>query len=329
MDRGDEEISVTIRYARQVVLPEVGDAGQQKLTAARVLVVGAGGLGCPVLQYLAGAGVGHVIIVDPDMVEETNLHRQPLYRMSDIGRPKVEAAAEALRSFNPEVEIEAQRAALDPANAPALAAAADIVVDAADSFAATYILSDACRAAGKPLVSASVIGFTGYAGGYCGGAPSYRAVFPDLPAQVTDCASAGVTGPAVGLLGSLQAQLVLSILLGLEPSPLGQVITIDLRRLTFGGFSFRDASEPGHYFPFISRAEVGNDDRVLELRSVAEAPVPAVPQARRVDVANLFDESRGAGRIVLCCRTGLRAWRGAKLLHGGGHRDLALLAVGA
>lgn len=328
MAHGDEEVPVTNRYARQMLLPEIGDAGQEKLAAARVLVVGAGGLGCPVLQYLAGAGIGQLVIVDPDVVEETNLHRQPLYRMSDIGRPKVEAAAEALRAFNPVIEVEAQCAALDPANAPALVAAADIVVDAADSFAVTYILSDVCRDAGKPLISASVIGLTGYAGGYCGGAPSYRAVFPDLPAQMANCATAGVMGPAVGLLGSLQAQLVLSMLLSLEPSPLGQVISIDLRRLTFGGFCFSGAPEPAHYFPFISRAEVGDDDRVLELRSVAEAPVPAVPQARRVDTGALFDEGKGAGRIVLCCRTGLRAWRGAKLLHARGHRDLALLAVG-
>lgn len=319
---------MTNRYARQMALPEIGVAGQEKLAAARVLVVGVGGLGCPALQYLAGAGIGHIAIVDPDRVEETNLHRQALYRMSDIGRPKVEAAAEALRAFNPEITIEAEQSPLDPANAPALVAAAGLVVDAADSFAVTYILSDACRDAGKPLVSASAIGLTGYVGGYCGGAPSYRAVFPDLPTQATNCATAGVLGPAVGLVGTLQAQMVLSILLGLQPSPLGRVISIDLHQLTFGGFAFHDATEPEHYFPFIGRADVRVEDRVLELRSVAEAPVLPVPHARRVSPERLSDEGKGAGRTVLCCRTGLRAWRGAKLLQNMGHRDLALLALG-
>jgi molybdopterin/thiamine biosynthesis adenylyltransferase len=328
VDRCHQEAKVTDRYARQLALPEIGKLGQQKLLSSRVLVTGAGGLGCSVLQHLAGAGVGHVTVVDPDVVDETNLHRQPLYRMADIGRPKVEAAADALKACNPEVAVEARRTALDPANARALVAGADLVVDAADSFAAAYVLSDTCRGAGKPLVSASVIGFTGYAGAFCGGAPSYRAVFPELPAQVTDCATAGVMGPAVGLLGSLQAQLVLSILLGLEPSPIGQIISVDLRRFSFGGFSFRDAAEPEDYFPFISRAEVRGEDRVLELRSVAEAPDLPFPHAFRTDLAGLPDQVGGAGRIVLCCRTGLRAWRAAKLLRAMGHRDLALLALG-
>lgn len=319
---------MTDRYARQLALPEIGSSGQLKLSAARVLVVGAGGLGCPALHYLAGAGVGSITIVDPDVVAETNLHRQPLYRMADVGRPKVEAAAGALRAFNPDVAVKTCLAPLDPANAPGLVAGADVVVDAADSFAATYVLSDACRDAGKPLVSASVIGFTGYAGAFCGHAPSYRAVFPELPAQVTDCATAGVMGPAVGLLGSLQAQLVLSILLGLEPSPMGRMLSVDLRRFSFGGFSFRDAAEPADYFPFISRTEVRDKDRVLELRSVAEAPDLVVPHARRADLASLPEHAGDAGRIVLCCRTGLRAWRAATLLQAMGHRDLALLALG-
>jgi hypothetical protein len=146
------------RYARQMVLPEVGAAGQARLAAASVVVVGAGGLGCPVLQYLAGAGVGRLTIVDHDRVEETNLHRQPLYAMADIGKLKAEAAAAALRRFNPGIAVDAVAERLTPQNATALAAGADLLVDAADSFAATYVLSDACLAAAKPLVSASVIG---------------------------------------------------------------------------------------------------------------------------------------------------------------------------
>ncbi|HVH82961.1 MAG TPA: ThiF family adenylyltransferase, partial [Steroidobacteraceae bacterium] len=178
-------------------MPEVGAGGQARLAAARVAVVGAGGLGCAVLEYLTAAGVGHLTIVDHDSVEESNLHRQPLYRMSDLGSRKVEAARAALGALNPEVRIEALAERVTPANAPLLAAAADIVVDAADSFAATYVLSDSCVRAGKPLVSASVLGLSGYVGAFCGGAPSYRAVFPELPRQAGSCAESGVLGTAV------------------------------------------------------------------------------------------------------------------------------------
>src|SRR5713101_6730054 len=171
---------MTDRYARQTVLGEVGVAGRQRLAASSALVVGAGGLGCPVLQYLAGAGVGHIVIVDHDTVEETNLHRQPLYAMADIGKRKVDAAGAAVRRFNPATVVEGLAERLTPQNVTALVGGADLVVDAADSFAVTYILSDACFAATKPLVSASVIGMTGYAGAFCGGGPSYRAVFREV-----------------------------------------------------------------------------------------------------------------------------------------------------
>ena len=138
---------MTERYARQIVLPEVGAAGQARLAAASVLVVGAGGLGCPVLQYLAGAGVGRLIVVDHDRVEETNLHRQPLYTMADIGALKAQACRAILQRFNPGVEVEAVPERLMPQNASRLVARADPVVDPADCFAVSYILSDACVAA--------------------------------------------------------------------------------------------------------------------------------------------------------------------------------------
>lgn len=321
------------RYARQMRLPEVGEAGQRRIGAARVLVVGAGGLGCPVLQYLAAAGVGHLTVVDHDTVEESNLHRQPLYRMADLGRSKAEAAAAALGALNPGVAVRPVVARLDPANAPALVEAADIVIDAADSFAVTYTLSDACLAAGKPLVAASVLGLTGYAGVFCAGAPSVRAVFPDLPQQAATCATAGVLGPAVGMVGTLQAQMALALILGTQPSPLGRMTTLDLKRWSFGGFDFRDAPEPaaGDYAPFVAVSQVAPGDVVVELRPEDEAPSPAAPGAVRVLPEGLTDWSgcvpRGA-RIVLCCRTGLRSWRAATTLRRQGFRHLALLAAG-
>src|SRR5438874_3194040 len=197
VDRRNEASRMTDRYARQTVLGEVGAAGQQRLASSSVLVVGAGGLGCPVLQYLAGAGVGRIVIVDHDSVEETNLHRQPLYAMPDIGKPKAETARAALLRFNPQIAVEAVVERLTPQNAAHLVARADVIVDAADSFAVTYMLSDACHATAKPLVSASVIGLTGYVGVFCGGGPSYRAVFPEVSIDGGTCATVGVLGTAV------------------------------------------------------------------------------------------------------------------------------------
>src|SRR5471032_673710 len=240
------------RYARQIVLGDVGADGQARLTSSSVLVVGAGGLGCPVLQYLAGAGVGRMIVVDHDVVEESNLHRQPLYGMPDIGKPKAEAARAALLRFNPGVAIEAKVERLTPQNVGMLIGDVDLVVDAADSFAATYILSDACHAISKPLVSASVIRLVGYVGAFCGGGPSYRAVFPDVSVDGGTCATVGVLGTAVAVLGGLQAHLALHLLLGLEPAALGRVVTFDARKLAFGGFGFAGAPEPAASLPFIA-----------------------------------------------------------------------------
>jgi molybdopterin/thiamine biosynthesis adenylyltransferase/rhodanese-related sulfurtransferase len=321
---------MTDRYARQTVLAEVGAAGQARLAAASVLVVGAGGLGCPVLQYLAGAGVGRLTVVDHDVVEETNLHRQPLYGMDDLGKPKADVARERLLRFNPGLAIEAVVARLTPQNAAALVAQADVIVDAADSFAVTYMLSDACQARARPLVSASVIGLTGYAGAFCGGGPSYRAVFPEVSIDGGTCATVGVLGTAVAMLGSLQAHLTLHLLLGLEPTVLGRVTTFDAQKLVFGGFGFAGSPEPDSAVPFIAPDEVRGDDLVVDLRGVDEAP-QTFAGGRRVPVdgvAALAAQPRPAGRIVLCCRSGQRALMAADALREQGVANLALVALG-
>jgi molybdopterin/thiamine biosynthesis adenylyltransferase len=312
---------MTDRYARQTILAEVGTAGQARLAAASVLVVGAGGLGCPVLQYLGGAGVGRLTIVDHDTVEESNLHRQPIYGMDDVGKSKAEAACDRLQRFNPGISIDAVVARLTPQNAAELVAKADVIVDAADSFAVTYILSDACHAVAKPLVSASVIGLTGYAGAFCGGGPSYRAVFPDVSIDGGTCASVGVLGTAVAMLGSLQAHLALHLLLGLEPTVLGRVVTFDAQRLAFGGFGFDGSPEPDSTVPFLAPDEVRADDLVVDLRGVDEAPQPFA-------VTVLAAEPSLDRRIVLCCRSGQRALLAADRLRELGLAKLALVALG-
>ncbi|MFW8636264.1 ThiF family adenylyltransferase [Cribrihabitans pelagius] len=318
------------RYARQMALPEVGPEGQARLARAHVLVAGAGGLGCPVLQYLAGAGIGEITVMDPDVVEESNLHRQPLYTMEDVGQYKAEAARRRLLAANPGVRLHPHARALDAANAGQAVRHADLVVDAADSFAVSYILSDECFAQGKPLISASVLGQSGYAGGFCGGAPSLRAVFPDLPAQAATCASAGVMGPAVGMIGALQAQMALQVLLGQMPSPLGQMFTLRLGSLELGGFRFDEATEPARPLPFTAAALLTPEDLAVELRDTVEAPLPAVPGALRLPREALSTAALPRDRrIVLCCHSGLRAWGAAAELRAAGYDSLALLAAGA
>ncbi|WP_137389339.1 HesA/MoeB/ThiF family protein [Rhodoligotrophos defluvii] len=318
------------RYARQAVLAEIGPAGQQRLAEARVLVVGAGGLGSYVLQALAGAGVGHLAIIDHDRVDLSNLHRQPLFRMNDIGRPKAEAAAEAVRALNPEVESRTSVERLQSDNADRFVEQADLVVDAADSLAVTYILSDACMMQAKPLVSASVLEQRGYVGAFCGGAPSYRAVFPDMPTVIGSCAQNGVFGSAVGVLGSLQAHIVLQLILGHHPSPLGRLVTVDLKSLSFGGFDFSAAEEPtGTPIPFISLANVERADLVVELRDESEAPQPVTAEALRILPADIGSaELPHDRRVVLCCRSGIRAFRAANVLRRRGFDRLAVLAAG-
>ncbi|HUE47577.1 MAG TPA: HesA/MoeB/ThiF family protein [Steroidobacteraceae bacterium] len=320
------------RYARQRILPEVGAEGQARLAGATVLIVGAGGLGCAVLQYLAAAGAGRLMVVDHDSVEESNLHRQPLYRMSDLGKSKVNAACAALQQINPAVRVDAVAARLSATNSAPLVQEADVVIDAADSFAVTYILSDACRDAATPLVSASVLGLAGYVGVFCAGAPSYRAVFPEMPRAAGSCAESGVLGTAVGVMGTLQAHLALALLLKWQPSPLGRLISVDFRTLRLGGFSFTGAREPtGTALGFIAPTEVSAADIVIDLRSLTEVPVSPFPSAMRIGVEAL-EQARMSfpvePRIVLCCRTGVRAWRAARALQSQGHANVALIAMG-
>jgi len=316
------------RYVRQIVLPEVGAEGQARLRAARILVIGAGGLGGPVLQYLVGAGVGEITLIDGDIVSVSNLHRQTLYRMDDIGRSKAEAAAASLARLKLETRITPMTVAFDPANAARLVQGATIVLDCADSFAASYIASDTCFAQDIPLISASALELSGYVGGFCGGAPSLRAVFPDLPETLATCATSGVLGPVVGTIGALQAQMAMSVLLGLHPSPLGQVVTFDAQKFRFGGFRFDQANEPENRLAFIARDDIKEEDFIIELRGEQEAPHPIHPHAIRSTAEGFNSTPENCQRAVFACRSGLRAWRAASKLRARWQGDIALIALG-
>ncbi|MGG7567970.1 ThiF family adenylyltransferase [Rhodovulum sp. DZ06] len=317
------------RYARQEILPGVGAPGQGRIRAARLLVAGAGGLGCAALPSLAGAGVGHVELWDPDVVEVHNLHRQTLFTMEDIGRPKAEAAADRLRALNPEVEITSRVAAFTPAEIGALAQA-DMALDCGDSLALSYTLSDACFAAGKPLVYGAALGLSGQAGAFCGGAPSLRALFPDASGVTGSCATAGVLPPVVAAIGALQAQIALALILGASPSPLGRLTGFDGAAMRFTSMSFARAPEPETAFPFAAPSALPPGALAIELRPEDEAPT-LLPGAIRIAPETLpaaLEAEDPQRPLALLCRSGLRSWRAAETLAPHWRGPIHLVAMG-
>jgi molybdopterin-synthase adenylyltransferase len=224
MTFSDEELD---RYARHIVLREVGGVGQAKLKEARVLVIGAGGLGSPVILYLAAAGVGTIGIADFDTVSLSNLQRQIAHRTDDIGRPKTHSAGDAVRAINPHVAVEAHTMRLDASNALDLIARYDIVADGSDNFATRFLIADACHLAGKSLVSAAVGEFSGQLSVYKPqGRPCYRCLFPAPPPPETapSCSETGILGAAAGVMGTLQALEVLKEIAGAGESMAGKLL---------------------------------------------------------------------------------------------------------
>lgn len=219
------------RYARHVILDEVGEEGQEKLLASRVLVVGAGGLGAPALLYLAAAGVGHLDIVDDDMVDLTNLQRQVIHTTGRVGAPKPASAAAAIADLNPEVQVTVHEARLTASNAMNLIALCDLVIDGSDNFATRYLLNDACFLARTPLVSGALLRFEGQISTFRAweGSPCYRCLFPEPPpaGAVPRCDEAGILGAVAGVLGTLQATEALKELLGLGESLAGHLLIYD------------------------------------------------------------------------------------------------------
>lgn len=261
------------------------------------------------------------------MVSLSNLHRQTLFTEADCERPKAQVAAERCRAINPEIAIEALPHRLPPANAPELVADADLVLDCADSYAVSYKLSDQCLAEGVPLISASALGLAGYVGGFCGGAPSLRALFPDAPDSGASCASAGVLGPVVGTLGAMQAQMALNALLGLSPPPLGLMVNYDGLGLRSSSFRFDGAPEPARGFRFVAASQLRAVDHIVDLRTEGAL---LHPQAVRAGAADLAAQPPAPGtRLALCCATGLRAWRAAERISETWPGEIVLVAASA
>ena len=223
------------RYSRHLIMPNVGSAGQRKLVGAKVLVVGAGGLGSPVSLYLALAGVGTIGIVDFDVVDVSNLQRQILHTNADVGRRKVISAKETLQAHNPEVNVITHEEPINADNAMDIILNYDVVVNGADNFATRYLVNDAAYLAGKPLVDGAILVFDGQAATYIPGQGCYRCLFPDPPppGEVPNCAEAGVIGALPGLVGSIQALETIKLVMDIGETLSARMLIIDALTMEF------------------------------------------------------------------------------------------------
>ena len=322
------------RYIRQQLVAQLGSESQEQLAKARVLIVGAGGLGSPVSTLLAGAGVGEITLIDDDVVSLSNLHRQTLYTESDIGELKVNAAQKRLSAINSEITINVIAERLNLDNAAQLVTNSTVVVDAADNFLTSYLLSDLCFENRIPLVSASVLTTHGYLGVYCGTvdkpAPSLRAVFPTPSSDVNNCNTAGVTGPSVGIIGSYQAQEVLKVITQSESQLLGKLMSLDLWDYRQHIIDFSKSIEPSKSASFISINTLTQEDLLLDVRSTEECNnEPLSKTASNIplpELAERLNELSRDTRIVCVCKSGQRALNAAQLLINNGYSNIYVTA---
>jgi len=276
------------RYSRQLVLPELGPNGQQKLKGSSVLVVGAGGLGIPASVYLTAAGVGRLGIVDEDVVEKSNLHRQTIYSEEDVGRRKARVAGERLHSVNPHVTVEPHEVKLTSANAMELLKGYDVVIDCTDNFPARYLINDACVLLGKPDVYASIFRFDGQASVfYARKGPCYRCLFPEPPPpdSVQDCAVAGVLGVLPGIMGSIQAVEALKLVLGQGEPLSGRLLLFNATDMSFNELRFKKNGG----CPVCGKSPTINSLIDYDAFCGLKAP-PAVKEIAPLDLKRLMDE---------------------------------------
>jgi adenylyltransferase/sulfurtransferase len=348
------------RYSRHLLIPEVGPAGQARLAAARVLVVGAGGLGTPVLQYLAAAGIGRLGIADDDVVDETNLQRQVIFSESDVGRPKVDAAAARVSALNRHVAVDRIPLRLAAANVREVVRLYDVVVDATDSFTARYAINDACRLEGKPDVYGSIFRFDGQVSVFAPDGPCYRCLFPEPPPEgsVPSCAEGGVLGVLAGLVGTWQANEALKLVLGIGRTLAGRLLIVDALEARTREFELAlDPECPLHGphqtifevrdvrpepAPPLSVPELAADElddylertpnaRVLDVREPHETLMGPPPRALHVPASELearLHELDSATPYVVACRVGAKSRWAAQRLHDAGFRRLLHLRDG-
>jgi sulfur-carrier protein adenylyltransferase/sulfurtransferase len=357
-----------LRYSRHLILPNVELEGQRRLKAARVLIVGAGGLGSPVALYLAAAGVGTLGLVDFDAVDVTNLQRQLLHGTKDVGRPKLLSAQERIRDVNPHVHVEPYETRLTSANALEILRDYDLVVDGTDNFATRYLTNDACVLLGKPNVYGSIFRFEGQASVFAtADGPCYRCLFPEPPPPglVPSCAEGGVLGVLPGMIGTIQAAEALKLILGVGGTLVGRLLLVNALTMEFRTVRLRkdptcpacgtrtiteliDYDEycgtPGgevHYDrngiteitprELAEQIRAGADVDLIDVREPGEWEVARLPGARLLPLGELpasMATLDSAREIVVMCRSGQRSASAARQLQAAGFRKVKNLAGG-
>jgi sulfur-carrier protein adenylyltransferase/sulfurtransferase len=355
-----------LRYSRHLLLPEVGVSGQRKLKAARVLTVGAGGLGSPLSLYLAAAGVGTIGIVDFDAVDLTNLQRQIVHGTSSLGRPKLESAESRLTDLNPNVRIEKHETRLSAENALDIIREYDIVVDGTDNFPTRYLVNDACVLLEKPNVYGSIFRFEGQASVfYAKEGPCYRCLYsePPPPGLVPSCAEGGVLGVLPGIIGSIQALETIKWIIGAGDSLIGRLVLFDALKFRFRELQLRKdpgcpicgehpsihqlidyeafcgiGAEPSYAGPEITAEELrsemeqkGDDLMVIDVREPHEWEIAHIEGARLIPLGQLPErlaELDGHAEIVTHCHHGARSMKALTILKGAGFNKVRSLAGG-
>ena len=357
-----------LRYSRHLSLPDVGVTGQRRLKAARVLIVGAGGLGSPTALYLAAAGVGTIGLVDFDVVDITNLQRQVLHGTSDVGRPKLDSARDRLNDINPLVQLEAFNERLTSHNALEIMRGFDIVIDGTDNFATRYLTNDACVLLGIPNVYGSIFRFDGQASVFCtADGPCYRCLYPTPPppGMVPSCAEGGVLGVLPGLVGTIQATEAIKLILGVGESLAGRLLLIDALAMQFrqvrvarnpecpacgtrsitalidydefcgtrGEESPMDINTVQEIMPteLAERLKRGDDFDLVDVREHFEIEIAAIPGARVIPLGELpdsLDQLDRTREIVVMCRSGKRSADAVRQLQAAGFAHVTNLAGG-
>jgi molybdopterin/thiamine biosynthesis adenylyltransferase/rhodanese-related sulfurtransferase/molybdopterin converting factor small subunit len=355
-----------LRYSRHLLLPEVGVEGQRKLKAARVLTIGAGGLGSPLSLYLAAAGVGTIGIVDFDVVDLTNLQRQIVHGTSTLGKPKLESAKARLTDLNPNLKVESHETRLSAANALEIIREYDIVVDGTDNFPTRYLVNDACVLLDKPNVYGSIFRFEGQASVfYAKEGPCYRCLYsePPPPGLVPSCAEGGVLGVLPGIIGSIQALETIKLIIGAGDSLIGRLVLFDALKLKFRELKLRKdpdcplcgehptihelidyeafcgiGAAPAYQGPEIVAEQLkdelsqkGDDVILIDVREPHEWEIAHIEGARLIPLGQLPDripELDGHGEIVTYCHKGSRSMKALEILRGAGHSRVRSLAGG-
>ena len=344
------------RYSRHLLIPEVGLAGQQRLTAARVLVVGAGGLGSPALQYLAAAGVGRLGVIDDDVVDETNLQRQTLFATADVGGQKAALAAQRLRELNPTIAVDAIPTRFDDRNARDLVRLYDVVLDCTDRFPTRYLINDACVLEGKPDVYGSIFRFDGQLSVFAArNGPCYRCLYPEPPpsGSVPTCSEGGVLGALAGLVGTWQAGEALKLILNVGEPLVGRLMLIDaldarthevrferdprcaacglepaIRDAFTMAYDDDRATESGLEIEAQALDSALRDALLLDVREPHEAVLGTIEGAVRIPASQLearMHELDSARRYVVACRVGSKSrWAMQRLRDAGFTRLLHL-----